>query len=65
VLSGGLLFEAALGIKISHGRWSLVFGAIISMIYGLLCSRGHGSDPWFSPGGFAPTHCFLASSGSS
>ena len=36
LLSGGLMFGAALGMKISHGRWWLVFGAIISMIYGLL-----------------------------
>jgi uncharacterized membrane protein HdeD (DUF308 family) len=36
LLSGGLTFGAALGMKISHGRWWLVFGAIISMIYGLL-----------------------------
>jgi uncharacterized membrane protein HdeD (DUF308 family) len=36
LLSGGLMFGAALGMKISHGRWWVVFGAIISMIYGLL-----------------------------
>src|ERR1700710_267779 len=36
LLSGGLMFGAALGMKISHGRWWLVFGAIISIIYGLL-----------------------------
>jgi uncharacterized membrane protein HdeD (DUF308 family) len=36
LLSGGLMVGAALGMKISHGRWWLVFGAIISMIYGLL-----------------------------
>ena len=36
LLSGGLMFGAALGMKISHGRWWLVFGAIISVIYGLL-----------------------------
>jgi uncharacterized membrane protein HdeD (DUF308 family) len=36
LLSGGLMFGAALSMKISHGRWLLVFGAIVSMIYGLL-----------------------------
>jgi uncharacterized membrane protein HdeD (DUF308 family) len=36
LLSGGLMFGAALGMKINHGRWWLVFGAIISIIYGLL-----------------------------
>ncbi len=36
LLSGGLMFVAALRMKISHGRWWLVFGAIISMLYGLL-----------------------------
>ncbi len=36
LLSGGLMFGAALGMKISHGRWWLVFGAIISIVYGLL-----------------------------
>ncbi len=39
LLSGGLMFGAALGMKISHGRWWLVFGAIISIIYGCSCSR--------------------------
>lgn len=36
LLSGGLMFAAALGLKISHGRWFLVFGAFVSMFYGLL-----------------------------
>jgi uncharacterized membrane protein HdeD (DUF308 family) len=36
VLSGGLLFGAALSLHISHGRWLLVFGAIVSLLYGLL-----------------------------
>lgn len=36
LLSGGLLFGAALSLHISHGRWLLVFGAIISLLYGLL-----------------------------
>lgn len=36
LLSGGLMLGAAFGLKISHGRWILVFGAIASMLYGLL-----------------------------
>ena len=36
VLSGGLMLGAAFGMKISHGRWLLVCGAIVSLIYGLL-----------------------------
>jgi uncharacterized membrane protein HdeD (DUF308 family) len=36
LLSGGLLFGAALSLHISHGRWLLVFGAIVSLLYGLL-----------------------------
>ena len=36
VLSGGLLFAAALSLQISHGRWLLVFGALVSLLYGLL-----------------------------
>jgi uncharacterized membrane protein HdeD (DUF308 family) len=36
LLSGGLLFGAALGLKISHGRWLLVVGALLSMLYGVL-----------------------------
>jgi uncharacterized membrane protein HdeD (DUF308 family) len=36
LLSGGLMLGAALGLKISHGRWLLMFGALISLAYGLL-----------------------------
>src|ERR1700722_13728622 len=36
LLSGGLMLGAALGLKISHGRWFLVFGALVSLAYGLL-----------------------------
>lgn len=36
LLSGGLMLGAAVGLKGSHGRWLLVFGAIISLIYGVL-----------------------------
>jgi uncharacterized membrane protein HdeD (DUF308 family) len=36
LLSGGLLFGAALSLHISHGRWLLIFGAIVSLLYGLL-----------------------------
>jgi uncharacterized membrane protein HdeD (DUF308 family) len=36
LLSGGLMLGAALSLKISHGRWLLVFGAIVSLLYGLL-----------------------------
>jgi uncharacterized membrane protein HdeD (DUF308 family) len=36
LLSGGLMLGAAFGLKISHGRWFLMFGALISLVYGLL-----------------------------
>jgi uncharacterized membrane protein HdeD (DUF308 family) len=36
LLSGGLMLGAALGLKISHGRWFLVFGALVSLLYGFL-----------------------------
>ena len=36
LLSGGLMLGAAVGLKISHGRWWLVFGGIISILYGFL-----------------------------
>jgi len=36
LLSGGLLLAAAFGLKTSHGRWLLVLGALLSMVYGIL-----------------------------
>ena len=36
LLSGGLMLGAALGLKTSHGRWLLVFGALVSLLYGFL-----------------------------
>ena len=36
LISGGLLFGAALSLHISHGRWLMLFGAIVSLLYGLL-----------------------------
>jgi uncharacterized membrane protein HdeD (DUF308 family) len=36
LLSGGLMLGAAVGLKTSHGRWWLVFGGIISLLYGFL-----------------------------
>ncbi|RUM23887.1 HdeD family acid-resistance protein [Rhizobium vallis] len=36
LVSGGLMLGAAISLRISHGRWLLVFGAIASLIYGLL-----------------------------
>jgi len=36
LLSGGLMLGAAIGLKISHGRWWLVFGGAISLLYGIL-----------------------------
>lgn len=36
LVSGGLMLGAAFTLKISHGRWLLVFGAIVSLLYGLL-----------------------------
>jgi uncharacterized membrane protein HdeD (DUF308 family) len=36
LVSGGLMLGAAFSLKISHGRWILVFGGIVSLVYGLL-----------------------------
>ena len=36
LLSGCLMLGAAISLKVSHGRWLLVFGAIVSLLYGLL-----------------------------
>jgi uncharacterized membrane protein HdeD (DUF308 family) len=36
IVSGGLILGAAMSLKISHGRWLLVFGGIVSLIYGAL-----------------------------
>lgn len=36
LVSGGLMLAAAIGLKVSHGRWLLVLGAIASMIFGVL-----------------------------
>jgi uncharacterized membrane protein HdeD (DUF308 family) len=38
LLSGALMLAAAIGLKASHGRWLLVFGAIVSLVYGVLLS---------------------------
>ena len=36
LLSGGLMSEHAIGLKVSHGRWLLVLGGVVSLLYGLL-----------------------------
>jgi uncharacterized membrane protein HdeD (DUF308 family) len=36
LLSGGLMLGAAVGLKVSHGRWLLVLGGIVSLLYGAL-----------------------------
>jgi uncharacterized membrane protein HdeD (DUF308 family) len=36
LLSGGLMLGAAVRLKVSHGRWWLVFSGIISILYGFL-----------------------------
>ena len=36
LVSGGLMLAAAFNLRISHGRWLLVFGAIVSLLYGVL-----------------------------
>lgn len=36
LISGALMLAAAFSLNISHGRWLLVFGAIVSILYGLL-----------------------------
>ncbi|HYZ63931.1 MAG TPA: HdeD family acid-resistance protein [Acetobacteraceae bacterium] len=36
IISGALMLGAAMGLKIDHGRWLLVFGGIVSLIYGVL-----------------------------
>jgi uncharacterized membrane protein HdeD (DUF308 family) len=36
LITGALMLGAAINFKVSHGRWLLVFGAIVSLIYGVL-----------------------------
>jgi uncharacterized membrane protein HdeD (DUF308 family) len=36
LLSGGLMLGSAFRLNVSHGRWPLVFAAIVSVLYGLL-----------------------------
>lgn len=36
LISGGLMLGAAFSLKISHGRWILVVGGVVSLIYGVL-----------------------------
>lgn len=36
LVSGSLMLGAAFSLRVSHGRWLLVFGAIASLLYGLL-----------------------------
>lgn len=36
VVSGSLMLAAAIGLKVSHGRWLLMLGAILSVLYGVL-----------------------------
>ena len=36
LLSGGLMFGAAFRLQADHGRWWLVLGGIVSMVYGAL-----------------------------
>lgn len=35
-ISGGLMLGAAVSLKVSHGRWLLVFGGLLSLLYGIL-----------------------------
>jgi uncharacterized membrane protein HdeD (DUF308 family) len=36
LVSGGLMLGAAFDLKVTHGRWLIVFGGIVSLIYGAL-----------------------------
>jgi uncharacterized membrane protein HdeD (DUF308 family) len=36
IVSGGLVFAAALRLQLEHGRWLLRFGGLVSLIWGLL-----------------------------
>lgn len=36
VLTGGLMLGAAFGLHISHGRWWLAFGGVVSIAWGVL-----------------------------
>lgn len=36
LISGGMMLGTAFGLKTSHGRWLLVFGGIVSILYGTL-----------------------------
>jgi uncharacterized membrane protein HdeD (DUF308 family) len=36
LISGGLMMGAAFGLKVNHGRWLLVLGGVLSLIWGVL-----------------------------
>jgi uncharacterized membrane protein HdeD (DUF308 family) len=36
IVTGGLIFSAALRLQIEHGRWVLAFGGLVSLIWGFL-----------------------------
>lgn len=36
IVSGGLLFAAALRLNVSHGRWLMALGGIVSVLWGFL-----------------------------
>lgn len=40
LVTGGLMLGAAFSLKVSHGRWWLVFASIISLLYGVLLFIG-------------------------
>jgi uncharacterized membrane protein HdeD (DUF308 family) len=36
IVSGGLMFGAAMRLNLDHGRWWLAFGGVVSVLYGAL-----------------------------
>jgi uncharacterized membrane protein HdeD (DUF308 family) len=36
LMSGGLMLWAALRLHVSHGRWWLAFGGVVSLIWGVM-----------------------------
>jgi uncharacterized membrane protein HdeD (DUF308 family) len=36
LITGGLMFAAAMNVDSGHGRWWLVLGAVASVVYGIM-----------------------------
>jgi uncharacterized membrane protein HdeD (DUF308 family) len=43
IVSGGLMIGAAFGLRITHGRWMLVFAGLVSVIFGIVLAVAPGA----------------------